>query len=102
YECLALYKFNQVMTSQELINSRAPDDILSPCLVAPKQLYPENITNNTTPFGGLARSLYYGKSEILVAKPSVDPKDLIPAISHMISLNPTPGQPVELTFGHYL
>ncbi|CAL1530271.1 unnamed protein product [Lymnaea stagnalis] len=102
YECLSVDKFNEVMTQLILLKPNEISDNLSPCLIAPKQLYPEKIINNTTPFGGVARNLHYGTSELMAAQPGKDPNDLIPAISHQISLNPEPGKPVVWTFQHYL
>ncbi|CAL1530276.1 unnamed protein product [Lymnaea stagnalis] len=102
YECFSVEKFNDVMTQLILLKPNEISDVLSPCLIAPKQLYPEKIINNTMPFGEVARNLHYGTSKSMAAQPGKDPNDLIPAICHVISLNPQPGQPVVWTFQHYL
>ncbi|KAI8776999.1 hypothetical protein BgiBS90_022747 [Biomphalaria glabrata] len=104
YECVNIDQFNTMVRNvtesgalQQMI-----DDVLPPCLAVTGPLYPEHIITSKTPFGRVARFLYYGKSEPIQAKQSKDPKDLIPLISHMIMLNPAKDKPVVLTFSHYM
>ncbi|KAK0040439.1 hypothetical protein Bpfe_030139, partial [Biomphalaria pfeifferi] len=104
YECVNVDQFNMVVRNvtesgalQQMI-----DDVLSPCLAVTGPLYPEHIVTSETPFGRVARFLYYGKSEPIQVKQSKNPKDLIPPLSHMIMLTPAKDKPVVLTFSHYM
>ncbi|CAL1534275.1 unnamed protein product [Lymnaea stagnalis] len=103
HQCLSVNDFNELMKSRGAVDpEKWPDDVISPCLVAPKELYPFNISDNTTPFGGVARILFYGKSDLLIPKPSEDPADFIPAVVHMITLKPDVNNDSYWSFHSYL
>lgn len=64
FECITPDKYNEAV----LKYSEGAHMSVYPCLALPTPLYPEDFINNTTPYGRLGRVLYYGKSDILIAK----------------------------------
>ncbi|KAH9508315.1 hypothetical protein Btru_050827 [Bulinus truncatus] len=98
HECVTSDSFNEVVTSQDPKSL----ETLSPCITLTGPIYPENIINNSSPFGKLARMLYYGKPDIITVQPTQDPSQFIPPISHMIALDLEDNQVVNWTFTNYL
>ncbi|KAK0045675.1 hypothetical protein Bpfe_024927, partial [Biomphalaria pfeifferi] len=95
YECLSAEKFNEAMRSS------LKSESISPCLALTGPLYPENILNDSSPFGKVARMLYYGKSDNLNAVQTQNPDEVIPSISHFITLDGEDNKVVNWTFSNY-
>ncbi|XP_059145770.1 uncharacterized protein LOC131932883 [Physella acuta] len=102
YVCMDSETFNAEVESLISRQERTIPPGLSPCLIMSLNLYPENIVNTSTHYAGVARRLYYGKSNLMVATPSQDPNDLIPNVGHMIAVKKKPDSSVELIFQQYL
>ncbi|XP_055871543.1 uncharacterized protein LOC129923638 [Biomphalaria glabrata] len=100
YHCVNLEQFNKQMEQYSQV-PQFDKYIISPCLVLPEKIYPENIINVSSPFAEVARTFFYGTPRLMGAKQSQDPNDVIPAISHYISLAKD-NKSVEWTFSHYM
>lgn len=76
FSCHAQAKYDAVID-----NRRRPAEGVS-CVVLKETLYPKDIWGLDTPFGRLARTVFYGKEEIVTSMPSYD--ELVPNIAHIV------------------